>query len=78
MVAAIKSVGWPRSSWNTWPPCLGIRNHLLVLGPWTPGWAVSEAVPEDRGFLLKLIEGTQAALDVASCCVRRHWEVDGE
>src|SRR5208283_1274061 len=27
MLAAIKSVGWPRSDRNHWPPCVGIRSH---------------------------------------------------
>ena len=26
MVAAIKSVAWPRSNRNRWPRCIGIRN----------------------------------------------------
>ena len=30
MVAAIKSVGWPRSDWNTWPPCVGIRLSITL------------------------------------------------
>src|SRR3954452_24202721 len=26
-VAAIRSVGWPPSGWNTWPPWIGIHNQ---------------------------------------------------
>jgi pyruvate/2-oxoglutarate dehydrogenase complex dihydrolipoamide acyltransferase (E2) component len=26
-VAGIRSVGWPPSGWNTWPPWIGIHNY---------------------------------------------------
>jgi hypothetical protein len=29
MVAAIKSVAWPRSNRNRWPRCIGIRNKVV-------------------------------------------------
>src|SRR4051812_47291537 len=40
-VAAIRSVGWPPSGWNTWPPWIGI--HSTAQCAQTPGEILHEA-----------------------------------